>query len=69
MMSFHEYVALREGLMLPDRPPVRGRPRLNTTPFTNKRRNTIFRPRKVRVARTPRVRKATVPSVPKVPLV
>ena len=53
MLTFREYVALREGLLLPDLPAVPGRPRINTTPFTN-RRTRIARPRMGRIAR-PRV--------------
>lgn len=33
MMTFRQFLAqVEEGLMLPDRPPVPGKPRLNTTP-------------------------------------
>jgi hypothetical protein len=69
MLSFREYVLLREGLYMPDKPPWPGHPKTNTTPFQNIRRTRTFRPRKVLVARTPRVRKAAVPRVPTVPVV
>src|SRR5262249_21498780 len=51
MISFREYVMLREGLYLPDRPPSPGMPRLNVTPFTNRRRTTTARARMARIAR------------------
>jgi hypothetical protein len=66
MMSFRLYVLLREGLFLPDRPPRPRLDRINTTPFQDIRRTSIFRPRRVKVARTPTVRLARVPRVPKV---
>jgi hypothetical protein len=34
VLSFAEYVGLREGLMLPDKPPAAGMPRLNPFPAT-----------------------------------
>lgn len=48
--SFREFVQFKEGLLLPDRPPARGLPRLNATPFTNdqrrKRTPKVIRPSK-----------------------
>lgn len=38
LITFKEYVAMREGLLLPDRPPLKGMPRINTTPFTDAQR-------------------------------
>jgi hypothetical protein len=35
--TFTEYVGLREGLMLPDKPPAPGMPRLNPFPATQTR--------------------------------
>jgi hypothetical protein len=34
LMSFAEFLALREGLLLPDRPRAPGVPRMNTLPAT-----------------------------------
>lgn len=51
MLTFREYVALREGLLLPDRPPSPGLPRINTTPFTNRRRTRSATARMAKVAR------------------
>ncbi len=36
--TFAEYVAAREGVLWASRPPLKGLPRINTTPFTNARR-------------------------------
>ncbi len=34
LLSFSEYVSMREGLLVPDRAPAVGQPRINPTPFT-----------------------------------
>ena len=40
--SFREYVAQRdEGLLVPDRPPLKGMTRLNMTPYTNAQRKRL----------------------------
>jgi hypothetical protein len=48
--SFREFVVAREGLLLPNRPPAPGVPRINTTPLSNARRARLvanpFRPRR-----------------------
>jgi hypothetical protein len=41
VMTFREFVALREGLNLPDRPPAEGLPRINPSPATNAHRRRI----------------------------
>jgi hypothetical protein len=56
MMTFAQYILLREGLYLPDRPPSPGLPRINVTPFTNRRRRTTARARMARIARAKVVR-------------
>ncbi len=66
MMSFRDYVLLREGLLLPDKPPTPGKPRINTTPWSRRRTRTL-KPRKVRIARTPTVRNVRVARIPNVP--
>jgi hypothetical protein len=44
-LTFTEYVGLREGLLLPDKPPAPGLPRLNPFPATWARlRHTLGRP-------------------------
>ena len=68
MMTFREYVLLREGLLLPDKPPRPGKPLLNVTPFQNRRRTRTFKPRMARVARSPSVKKALVKRGPVAPL-
>lgn len=50
-MTFKEYVKVREGVLLPDRPARVGIPRLNPTPFTQKRLKRIIGPRPQSVAR------------------
>jgi len=46
--TFKEWLARRdEGFLLPDRPPLKGLPRLNTTPFTDAQRKR-FQPTKVK---------------------
>lgn len=38
-ITFSEWLAMRnEGLLLPDRPPLKGMSRINTTPFTDAQR-------------------------------
>ncbi|MBY0513310.1 MAG: hypothetical protein K2P78_05295 [Gemmataceae bacterium] len=39
--TFSEYVALREGLMTPDRPPAKGMSRVNALPITNDQRRRL----------------------------
>lgn len=39
--SFQEYVEWREGLLMPDRAPLKGMIRLNATPFTNAQRKRL----------------------------
>ena len=38
LLTFAEYVAAREGVSWPSRPPLKGLPRINTTPCSNDRR-------------------------------
>jgi hypothetical protein len=38
MMTFSEFIAIREGLNLPDRPPAKGLSRINPFPTTNAHR-------------------------------
>ncbi|MBY0528408.1 MAG: hypothetical protein K2R98_33765 [Gemmataceae bacterium] len=46
--TFKEWLAQHdEGFLLPDRPPLKGLPRLNTTPFTDAQRRR-FHPKKVK---------------------
>jgi hypothetical protein len=41
-LTFSEWLARRdEGLLLPDRPPLKGMPRINTTPFTDAQRKRL----------------------------
>lgn len=40
-MSFVEYVAIREGVLAPDRPPAAGLPRINVTGMTNDQRRRL----------------------------
>lgn len=67
MITFHQYVALREGLLLPDKPPRPGLSRINTTPFQNRRRTRTLRPRMVKNARTPMVNNVRVAKIGTVP--
>ncbi len=67
MMSFRHFVALREGLLLPDKPPRPGLPRINTTPFQNRRRTRTLRPRRVKIERTPTVKSIPVARIGTVP--
>lgn len=39
--NFHEWLAIREGLLLPDKPPAPGLSRLNVTPLTNDQRKRL----------------------------
>jgi hypothetical protein len=40
--TFKEWLARRdEGFLLPDRPPLKGLPRINTTPFTDTQRKRL----------------------------
>lgn len=42
MMRFSEWLARRdEGFLLPDRPPLKGMPKTNTTPFTDAQRKRL----------------------------
>lgn len=57
--TFFEWLARRdEGFLLPDRPPLRGLPKINTTPFTNAQR-LRFQPKPVKKIKpfTPTVQK------------
>lgn len=38
LLTFREYMELQEGVLLPNRPPATGLPRLNTTPAPNAHR-------------------------------
>jgi hypothetical protein len=40
-MTFREFVAMREGLLAPDRPPAKGLPRINAFPATNAHRRRL----------------------------
>jgi hypothetical protein len=41
-MKFSEWLVRRdEGLLLPDGPPLKGMPRINTTPFTDAQRKRL----------------------------
>lgn len=40
MISFGKYMAAREGL-LPQKPPAKGLPKINTTPLTQQQRRTL----------------------------
>lgn len=58
--TFSEWLARRdEGLLLPDRPPLKGMPRINTTPFTDAQRKR-FQPKQ------PKKIKPFAPTVQKV---
>lgn len=47
-MKFSEWLAQRdEGFLLPDRPPLKGMPKINTTPFTDAKRKRLH-PKKVK---------------------
>jgi hypothetical protein len=57
--TFSEWLAQRdEGFLLPDRPPLSGLPKINTTPFTNAQR-LRFQPKKVKTIKpfTPTIQK------------
>lgn len=41
MMSFKEFLAVREGAFLPDRPAASGLSKINTTPLTNGQRSKL----------------------------
>ncbi len=57
--TFHEWLARRdEGLMFPDRPPLKGMPRINTFPGTNAQRKALHvKPAKKPKPFAPTVRK------------
>lgn len=40
--TFKQYVEMREGVLLPDRPPAKGLSRINSFPTTNARRRRII---------------------------
>jgi hypothetical protein len=40
-MTFQQYIAMREGLLSPTHPPLKGLPRINATPFTNPHRKRL----------------------------
>lgn len=57
--TFKEWLARRdEAFLLPDRPPLKGLPRINTTPFTDAQRKR-FQPKKVKTIKpfAPTIRK------------
>lgn len=60
LMRFAEFVALRDGVLLPSRPPLKGVPRLNPFPVTQAKRKQM-QPKPVRVVNTlkPTVRPVT----------
>lgn len=64
-ITFTEFVALREGLLLPDRPPAKGLPRINTTPFTNAQRKRLV----AKPVKPPKPAPPTIRPVGKVPQV
>jgi hypothetical protein len=47
--TFKQYVEMREGLLLPDRPPAKGITRINPFPTTNAHRRRL-KPRSPRIA-------------------
>ena len=50
--TFKEWLAQRdEGYLTPDRPPLKGIPKINTTPFTDAQRNR-FKPKPVKKINT-----------------
>lgn len=55
-ISFKQYVELREGLLLPDRPPAKGVSRINPFPTTNAHRRRL----KAKPAKTPNAFPPTV---------
>lgn len=60
--TFKEWLAQRdEGFLLADRPPLKGLPRLNTTPFTDAQRKR-FQPKTVKTIRpfAPTIQKVKV---------
>jgi hypothetical protein len=36
MIGFWDFLVMKEGLLLPNKPAVPGKPRINTTPFARK---------------------------------
>jgi len=57
--TFKEWLAQRdEGFLLPDRPPLKGLPRINTTPFADAQRRR-FQPKKLKTIKpfTPTIQK------------
>jgi hypothetical protein len=47
--TFSEYVAIREGLLSPTRPPLAGMTRLNVLPTTDAHRKRLHTPKPVKV--------------------
>jgi len=47
--TFSEYVAMREGVLSPTRPPLAGMTRLNALPTTDAHRKRLHRPKAVKV--------------------
>jgi hypothetical protein len=41
VMTFRDFIAMREGLLAPDRPPAKGLSRINPFPTTNAHRRRI----------------------------
>jgi hypothetical protein len=71
--TFSEYVAMREGVLSPTRPPLKGMPRINTLPGTDSQRKRLHANRvKPPTPFKPTVRHVTeiVPQhiIPKLPL-
>jgi hypothetical protein len=47
--TFSEYVAMREGLLSPTRPPLKGMPRLNPLPTTDAHRKRLHTPKPMKI--------------------
>ena len=41
VLTFREFVAMKEGLLAPDRPPAKGLPKINAFPITNSHRRRL----------------------------
>lgn len=68
MLTFRLYIAIREGILLPDRPPSPGLSRINTTPWTNGRRTRTATARMAKIARA-KVRRPRMAKVARAPVV
>ncbi len=62
MMSFKEFLAVREGVFLPDRPPASGLSKINATGMTNDQRKKLV-PKLVKAPPLVPPFKSTVPQV------